>query len=103
MVRVLQPLKSVVATIRQQNMMVRTIATQEVHAGDDSVYLLFTYTPSETITDGELRFTVPTNWSIPQEDDQGEHGYTYFEEVRNADIGAADIYRGVSYCYRRDY
>ena len=66
-------------------------ATQEVHAGDTSVYLLFTYSPHETITDGELRFTVPTNWSIPQEDDQGEAGYTYFEEARNADIGAADI------------
>ena len=65
--------------------------TQEVHAGDTSVYLLFTYTPHETITDGELRFTVPTNWSLPQEDDQGEAGYTYFEEVRNADIGSADI------------
>ena len=38
-------------------------ATQEVHAGDDSVYILFAYTPSETITDGELRFTVPTGWS----------------------------------------
>ena len=64
-------------------------ATQEVHAGDDAVYLLFAYTPSETISDGELRFTVPTNWSLPQEHDQGVHGYTYFEEVRNADIGAA--------------
>ena len=64
-------------------------ATQEVHAGDDAVYLLFAYTPSETITDGELRFTVPTNWSLPQEHDQGVHGYTYFEEVRTADIGAA--------------
>ena len=27
----------------------------------------------------------------PQEDDQGEAGYTYFEEVRNADIGSAVI------------
>ena len=66
-------------------------ATQEVHAGDTSVYLLFTYTPHETITDGELEFTVPAGWTIPQEDDQGEVGYTYFEEVRNADIGAAVI------------
>ena len=70
------------------------VATQEVHAGDDSVYLLFTYIPGETIRDGELRFTVPTNWSIPQEADQGEHGYTYFEEVRNADIGAAVFTEG---------
>ena len=65
------------------------VETQEVHAGDDSVYLLFAYTPSETISDGEMRFTVPTGWSPPQEHDQGVHGYTYFEQVRNADIGAA--------------
>ena len=64
-------------------------ATQEVHAGDDAVYLLFAYTPSETITDGEMRFTIPTGWSPPQEHDQGVHGYTYFEEVRGSDIGAA--------------
>ena len=61
----------------------------EVHAGDDSVYLLFSYTPTQTIEDGELRFTVPGDWTIPQEDDQGEHGYTYLEEVRNAQIGTA--------------
>ena len=77
--------------------------TQEVHAGDTSVYLLFTYTPHETITDGELRVTVPTNWSLPQEDDQGEAGYTYFEEARNADIGAAVISWNLSHHLRRDY
>ena len=65
--------------------------TQQVHAGDTSVYLLFTYTPHETITDGELEFTVPADWTIPQGDDQGKAGYTYFEEVRNADIGSAVI------------
>ena len=67
------------------------VETQEVHAGDTDVYLLFTYTPHETITEGELRFTVPTNWSLPQEDDQGDPGYTYFEEVRDANIGSPDI------------
>ena len=65
--------------------------TQQVHAGDTDIYLLFTYTPHETITTGELRFTVPTGWTIPQEDDQGKPGYTYFEEVRNADIGSPVI------------
>ena len=50
--------------------------TQEVHAGDTSVYLFFTYTPHETIVNGELRFTVPSNWSIPQEDDQGDSTVT---------------------------
>ena len=65
--------------------------TQQVHAGDDSIWLLFTYIPGETIRDGELRFTVPTGWTIPQEDDQGEAGYTYFNEVGGASIGSPDI------------
>ena len=67
------------------------VETQEVHAGDTAVYLLFTYTPHETITNGELRFTVPSDWTPPQEDDQGEAGYTYFEDVRGAATGSPDI------------
>ena len=31
----------------------------QVHAGDDSTYIQFTYTAQETIADGELRFTAP--------------------------------------------
>ena len=34
----------------------------QVHAGDDSTYIEFTYTAQETIADGELRFTAPTDW-----------------------------------------
>ena len=30
--------------------------------------LLFTYTPIETIIDGELKFTVPSGWDDPQRD-----------------------------------
>ena len=40
----------------------------QVHAGDDSTYLVFTYTPSQTIAEGQLRFTVPGTWTPPQRD-----------------------------------
>ena len=64
-------------------------ATREVHAGSTGSYLLFTYSPTQTIIDGELRFTVPSDWSAPQGEEQGEEGYTYLDEVGNADIGPA--------------
>ena len=54
--------------------------TQQVHAGDDSTYLVFTYTASQTIAEGQLRFTVASGgWSSPQDDDTGDHGYTYLD------------------------
>ena len=56
----------------------------QVHAGDDSTYLVFTYTPSQTIAEGELRFTVPGTWTAPQNEATGEPGYTYLEEIRGA-------------------
>ena len=56
----------------------------QVHAGDDSTYLVFTYTPSQTIAEGELQFTVPSTWTAPQRDATGEPGYTYFEEIGGA-------------------
>ena len=56
----------------------------QVHAGDDSTYLVFTYTPSQTIAEGQLRFTVPSTWTPPQRDDTGEPGYTYLEEIGGA-------------------
>ena len=31
----------------------------QVHAGDDSTYIVFTYTPTQTIAEGQLKFTVP--------------------------------------------
>ena len=56
----------------------------QVHAGDDSTYIVFTYTPSQTIADGQLRFSVPGGWSAPQGDATGQAGYTYIEEVGGA-------------------
>ena len=49
----------------------------QVHAGDDSTYLKFTYTPSQTIAEGQLRFTVPGTWTEPQRDATDRPGYTY--------------------------
>ena len=51
--------------------------TRQVHAGDTGTYLVFTYTPVETIADGELRFTAPTDWDDVQIDSTREAGYTY--------------------------
>ena len=56
----------------------------QVHAGDDSTYLVFTYTPSQTIAEGQLRFTVPGRWTAPQNEATGEPGYTYLEEIGGA-------------------
>ena len=47
--------------------------------------LVFTYTPNQTITDGELRFTVPASWSKPQVEEIGMPG---FIEV-NGKVGAS--------------
>ena len=57
-----------------------------VRAAADDVALEFTYTPTQTIEDGELRFTVPSSWSQPQVEEVGQPGYT---EVAGADIGPA--------------
>ena len=56
----------------------------QVHAGDDSTYLVFTYTPSQTIAEGQLRFTVPGTWTSPQPDSTDDPGYTSFEEIDGA-------------------
>ena len=45
--------------------------TRQVHAGSTGTYLLFTYSPSQTIEDGELRFTVDPDWSPPQDTGAG--------------------------------
>ena len=37
-----------------------------IHAGDTNTYLKFTYTPEETIQDGQLKFQVHGDWSDPQ-------------------------------------
>ena len=58
----------------------------QVHAGDDSTYIVFTYTPDQTIADGQLRFTVPGTWTAPQDDDTSDTGFTYFNPVGGAVI-----------------
>ena len=47
-----------------------------VHAADDGTYIKFVYTPTETIENGALRFTVPNGWSEPQGSDLGAAGFT---------------------------
>ena len=47
-----------------------------IHAGDTNTYLKFTYTPEETIQDGQLIFTTIGDWSDPQSV-PGVDGYTY--------------------------
>ena len=69
-------------------------AMMQVHAGDDSTYLVFTYTPSQTIAEGQLRFTVPGTWTPPQRDGTGEPGYTYLEEIGGAVISNEDYSKG---------
>ena len=55
------------------------VLDRKVHAGDDEIYLSFRYTPVQTIEDGALRFTVPNDWSPPQEDSSNVLGYTDIE------------------------
>ena len=59
----------------------------QVHAGDDSTYLVFTYTPSQTLAEGRLRFVVPGGWTAPQDEATGDPGYTWFEELGGAQVG----------------
>ena len=47
-----------------------------VHAADDGTYIKFVYTPTETIENGALRFTVPDGWSEPQGSNPGAAGFT---------------------------
>ena len=62
-----------------------------IHAGDKDTYLMFTYTPSQTIEDGQLQFTVHGDWSDPQ-DAPGVDGYTYFRTSgTNTHIGPASF------------
>ncbi len=57
-----------------------TVEPVEVRAADD-VRLVFTYTPTQTIENGELKFTVPSGWSKPQVDELGRPGYTEVDGV----------------------
>ena len=62
----------------------------QVHAGDESTYIVFTYTATQTIADGKLRFTVAPGWSPPQDDSTGDPGYTYLNEKAGATISNED-------------
>ncbi len=62
------------------------VDTTTVRAAADDVKLVFTYTPSQTIEDGELKITVPSSWSKPQVEEVGEPGYT---EVEGVGLGSA--------------
>ena len=70
------------------------LTVERVHAGDDgSTYLLFTYTPIETIALGELEFTTPANWSPPQVDSTREPGYVRLVPSGGA-VGSPEINGG---------
>ena len=66
----------------------------KVRAAADDVKLTFTYTPSRTIRDGKLKFTVPSTgvgaWSPPQVENAGSPGFTEVEWER-ASLGTAEV------------
>ena len=64
-----------------------TVDVASVRAAADDVALTFTYTPSRTITDGELRFTVPASWSKPQVEEIGMPGFIEVNGLVGASIG----------------
>ena len=57
-----------------------------IHAGDMGTYLKFTYTPTQTIQAGKLKFKTHGKWSPPF-NSPGTPGYTEFHETGAADIG----------------
>ena len=70
------------------------VAPAMVRAAANDVKLVFTYTSTQTIQDGELRFTVPSGWSAPQVSDAGAVGYTV---VGGSGLGTADVPAGKRY------
>ena len=48
-----------------------------IHAGDMGTYLKFTYTPTQTIESGQLKFQTHGEWSDPF-NSPGTPGYTEF-------------------------
>ena len=56
-----------------------------IHAGDTGTYLKFTYTPTQTLQNGQLIFETQGGWSAPQ-NNPGSAGYTYFNETGTAEI-----------------
>ncbi len=62
------------------------VSSMRVHAGDTGTYLLFTYTPTQTIQDGLLKFQPQGEWSDPQ-NSPGTPGYTEIDGTGSADLG----------------
>ena len=48
---------------------------------------MFTYTPGQTVTAGELRFTVPASWSKPQVEEIGMPGFIEVNGLAGASLG----------------
>ncbi len=65
-----------------------------VRSAANDVKLKFTYTSTQTIQDGDLRFNVPSGWSAPQVSDAGEPGYTV---VGGSGLGTAEVPSGKRY------
>ena len=63
------------------------VSERRVHAGDTEIYLVFKYTPVQTIADGALQFTVPSDWTAPQEESSTQIGYTEIQ-TSGANTGA---------------
>ena len=61
------------------------VDSMRIHAGDMGTYLMFTYTPSQTIQNGQLIFEAPGEWTDPQ-NDPGTAGYTYVDGTGTSDI-----------------
>ena len=76
----------------------------KVRAAATDVKLTFTYTPSRTIRDGKLKFTVPSTgvgaWSPPQVENAGSPGFTEVEWER-ASLGTAEVDPDDSEVYHR--
>ena len=67
-----------------------------VRAAANDVKLTFTYTSTQTIRDGELRFNVPSGWSKPQVSEAGAEGYTV---VSGNGLGTAEAPEAASKRY----
>ena len=66
------------------------VAGYRIHAGDMGTYLQFTYTPSQTIEDGQLKFKVLGEWSKPH-NNPGTAGYTELHDTGTADIDLVEF------------
>ena len=70
-----------------------TVDKTTVRAGDLET-LTFTYTSTQTIQNGELRFTVPPGWDLPDLSVSDEPGYTIPD---GRGLGTADAPDGKRY------